>query len=286
MIALKSNKISVIIPTFNRVAYIGRAINSVINQTHRVKDIIVIDNNSSDNTQEYIKENFPKVKVFAEASRGVSNARNLGIKISKSDWVAFLDSDDEWLPKKIEEQIKLSYQNTNYKLIHTNEIWYKDGKKINQKNKHKKKGGHIFNDSLDMCKISPSSVLCNKKLFQEYGLFNSRFIVCEDYELWLRICSKEEIGFVDKSLIKKYGGHKDQLSFRYWGMDRYRILAMENLLYRQKLSLTQKKAVVKKIIEKANIILKGAVNRNNIKVINKYRYKLKIWNKYYEGIEK
>ena len=277
----KEFKVSVVIPTYNRVAYLGRAINSVLKQSYPVNEIIVIDNGSTDQTLSFIKKKFNNIRVIIEKKRGVSVARNLGIKNSKYNWIAFLDSDDEWITDKIEKQfVLLTESNFKYQFIHTNEIWIKNGMFKNQKKKHLKKGGYIFEDCLDTCKISPSSVLIKKELFDRYGLFDNKFKVCEDYELWLRITSKIKIGYLDKPLIKKYGGHKGQLSEKYWGIDRYRIKALEKILINDNLKKQQELKVLEYLLKKINIILLGAINRNNKRVFNMYIKKKFLWLNY------
>ncbi len=99
--------ISVVIPSYNRVLFLSRAINSVLNQSQQVNEIILVDNGSNDGTVSFIKEKYNMVKVIYEKKKGVSYARNTGIEKSKNDWIAFLDSDDEWLPNKIKEQFDL-----------------------------------------------------------------------------------------------------------------------------------------------------------------------------------
>ncbi|MDA9558529.1 glycosyltransferase [Alphaproteobacteria bacterium] len=208
--------VSVIIPTYNRVNFLSACIESVLKQSLPVDEIILVDNNSTDGTVNYVRDNFSKVKVLIEKKRGVSSARNLGIINSKNNWIAFLDSDDEWMKDKIKKQVELIKKlNHRISFVHTNEKWVRNEIHLNQKKKHAKKGGYIFQDCLDICKISPSSTLIKKSLFQQYGLFNTKFKVCEDYELWLRFTSKIEIGYIDEALIKKKGGHSDQLSNKY-----------------------------------------------------------------------
>ena len=277
----KEFKVSVVIPTYNRVPYLGRAITSVLKQSYPVNEIIVIDNGSTDQTLSFIKKKFTSIRVIIEKKRGVSFARNLGIKNCKYNWIAFLDSDDEWITDKIEKQfVLLQESNFKYQFIHTNEIWIKNGMLKNQKKKHLKKGGYIFEDCLDICKISPSSVLIKKELFDRYGLFDNKFKVCEDYELWLRITSKIKIGYLDKPLIKKYGGHKGQLSEKYWGIDRYRIKALEKILINNNLKKQQKLKVLEYLLKKINIILLGAINRNNKRIFNMYIKKKFLWLNY------
>ena len=275
-------RVSVVIPSRNRIAYLPRAISSVLNQSFVVQEIIIIDNDSSDETISYVKKNFKKVKVIKENKIGVSHARNLGIKNSSYEWIAFLDSDDEWMPDKINKQFSF-LKKVNFKLqfVHTNEIWIKNGLLKNQKKKHLKKGGYIFENCLDICRISPSSVLINKSLFEKFGLFDTKFKICEDYELWLRLSSKIEIGYLNEPLIKKYGGHLGQLSTKYWGVDRYRVKALEKLLINNFLTYDQKIKVLETLLKKINIILLGAVNRRNKRIIKVYSKKKNLWSNYY-----
>ena len=275
---LKEIKISVVIPTYNRVAYLERCISSVIKQSYKIDEIIVIDNNSDDNTAEFIKNKYPFIKLLNLEKEGVSFARNYGIKKSKNKWIAFLDSDDEWNKKKIEKQVeKILFSKSKYKIIHTKEKWIRNGKHLNQKKKHEKKGGYIFNDCLEICKISPSSVLMHKSLFLKYGYFDDNLVVCEDYDLWLRITSQVLVGYVDEVLLIKHGGHEGQLSKKYWGIDRFRVQALEKLILNFSLNSDQKYLVIKMIIKKLTILSKGAKKRENIKMLISTRKKEKIW---------
>ncbi len=274
-------KISVVIPTFNREKFICRAIDSVKKQSYNVDEIIVVDNNSTDKTIEIIKNKYKDILVFIEKKKGVSFARNHGIFKSKNEWIAFLDSDDEWLKNKIKKQvIFINKNNEKIKLVHCNEIWFRNNIHLNQKKKHKKKGGHIFEDCLDACKISPSSVLINKKLFLKYGDFDKNFQVCEDYELWLRLTSKEEVGYIEEALVKKFGGHEGQLSQKYWGLDRFRVKALEKVILKFSLNKIQKINVIHKILEKIEILIKGAGKREKKKFIMIYKEKKTFWKNY------
>ena len=273
-------KISIIIPTLNRVEYLSRALDSVFNQTFKASEIIVVDNGSSDGTLEFIKEKYPSVTLLEERKRGVSAARNKGIISSKSDWVAFLDSDDAWDKKKLEVQKNALLSNsTNYKLVHTEEVWFKNNIKINQMKKHQKFGGYIFEKCLPLCCISPSSVLIKKNIFNQVGYFDEELPVCEDYDLWLKICSKEKVLFIDQKLTFKYGGHNDQLSKSHWGMDRFRIKSIENVVLNYDLKSYQKHLAIFTLIKKIKIIINGAYKRKNYSIINEYEKKLNYWEK-------
>ena len=270
--------ISVVIPTYNRCVLLKRAISSALNQTIRSKKIIVVDNGSTDKTYEMISSLFPQITYIYENRRGVSIARNKGIKNCHSSWIAFLDSDDVWEPQKLEKQLFFTNNiNKKFRLIHTNEIWYKNDKFQNQSRKHQKSGGDIFQKSLEFCCISPSSAFIKKEVFDDYGFFDESLEVCEDYDMWIRITAKEEVGFLDKPFVKKYGGHDDQLSKKYWGMDRFRIKSLEKNLKNNWFTAEQKKNVFNILIKKLSILSNGAKKRDNEKIFRKYKDKLNYW---------
>lgn len=263
-------RISVIIPVFNRRHTLLRALNSVRAQTRPVDEIIVIDDGSTDGTAEWVRGNCPDVTLIEQPNRGVSAARNVGIARAQGDWIAFLDSDDEWLPEKIERQLSHLQQagsqevdnRSIYRLCHTDEIWIRNGKRVNPMHKHAKSGGWIFERCLPMCVISPSSALIRRDLFIEAGLFDETLPACEDYDLWLRICYREPVLYVDTRLLVKYGGHEDQLSRKYWGMDRFRIHAMNKLLQHNGLTTAQRDCVCQQMLFKLEVLMQGASKRN------------------------
>ena len=273
-------KISVVIPTLNRINTLRRALDSVINQTYKPAEIIVVDNGSSDGTLKFLREQYPKITILTENKIGVSSARNKGIKKSINQWIALLDSDDAWHPRKLEIQTSmLDSALKEYNLIHTDEVWFRNNKHINQMKKHKKQGGYIFERCLSLCCISPSSVLFKKNILEKVGLFDESLPVCEDYDMWLKICSSEEVLFAQDKLTYKYGGHKDQLSKSYWGMDRFRIKSIENIIKNFDLTYKQKKQAKKELIKKLKIIINGAFKRNNLSIVNEFSTKLEYWDK-------
>ena len=273
-------KISVVIPTLNRINTLQRALDSVINQTYKPAEIIVVDNGSSDGTLKFLREQYPKITILTENKLGVSSARNKGIKKSINQWIALLDSDDAWHPRKLEIQTSmLDSALKEYNLIHTDEVWFRNNKHINQMKKHKKQGGYIFERCLSLCCISPSSVLFKKNILDKVGLFDESLPVCEDYDMWLKICSSEEVLFAQDKLTYKYGGHKDQLSKSYWGMDRFRIKSIENIIKNFDLTYKQKKQAKKELIKKLKIIINGAFKRNNLSIVNEFSTKLEYWDK-------
>jgi len=271
-------EISVVIPTYNRVEILSRAIQSVLNQTSQPMEILVIDDGSTDETVSKIAMEFPKVQILSQENRGVSAARNLGIRHAKSEWIAFLDSDDEWLPNKIEMQKQEMHYHKNIKICHTDEIWIRNGVRVNPMKKHQKFGGEIYSKCLPLCVISPSSVLIHKSIFDNVGLFDESFLACEDYELWLRICARYPVLFVEIPLLRKYGGHIDQLSKKYSSMDSFRIRAMEKILADNVLNEKQRYATIQMLREKTIIYRNGAEKRrkkSEVERMNKILQKYK-----------
>ena len=242
--------ISVIIPVYNREQTIRRAVESVLKQTYKDFEIIVIDDGSTDNTVSQLK-GLP-VQLISQENRGVSHARNVGIKASKGEYIALLDSDDEWLPQKLEKQIQLDSI-----CCHAEEIWIRNGVRVNQMNKHKKGGGNQFIPSLGLCLISPSSVMLKKEIFEKIGYFREDYPVCEDYDLWLKLTSLYEIDFIEEPLIRKYGGHEDQLSRKFKAMDYWRVQSIDWILKNRDLSLEKKQAALSMLEKKTRILMKG-----------------------------
>ena len=254
--------IDIIIPSYNRKQLLKRAVSSVYQQTYQNWRLFIVDDGSTDGTHEEKYGN--KSQLFRlRQNKGVSYARNYGIKQGQAEWLAFLDSDDEWQTHKLEKQIEYSYKNPNYSLIHCNELWIKNGKLLNQKKRHKKQGGRIFISSVDLCCISPSAVLVKREVFDELGFFKEHFPVCEDYDFWLRFSSRYEVGFLDFALVLKYGGHSDQLSKKYFAMDYWRVKALFPFLTDENLSPRERTQVKQVLIKKTEILLKGYKKHNN-----------------------
>ena len=267
--------ISVIIPTFNRRHTLNRAINSVLNQTLKPVKIIVVDDGSTDGTDEWLQLHHPSIKLISQSNCGVSSARNLGIQHAQTDWISLLDSDDEWLKDKLEKQVNLLLKNPNILFCHTDEIWVRNGVRVNQGKKHQKYGGMIFENCLDMCRISPSSTLFHKTLLDDVGVFDEDLKVCEDYDLWLRITAKHHVLYLDEPLIIKYGGHKNQLSKVSEGIERYRIQTLEKLKQNKKLVPKQKYLVERMLVKKYKIYANGVLKRGRKGEHEKLMHKLR-----------
>lgn len=253
--------VSVIIPTYNRAVMLCNAIESVLQQTLLPKEIIIVDDGSTDNTSLEIQKFASSIKYFRKEHKGVSAARNFGIINSSGKFIAFLDSDDLWLPEKLANQVEILNNFKEFPITYTDEIWLRNGKRVNAGLRHKKVSGWIFEPSLHLCLVSPSSVLIRRELFNQIGYFDETLTVCEDYDLWLRIAHRYPFHLLNKPLIIKRGGHKDQLSEKYWGMDRYRVRVLDKLLTFPDLSPQQRKEINRVLHEKKMILYQGLKKR-------------------------
>lgn len=264
MSSLESNPlISVIIPVYNRAHLIQRALDSVFAQTFKNFEVILVNDGSCDHLKDALRS-YETIHYFEQQHKGVSAARNLGLKLAKGKYIALLDSDDEWLSTKLQTQIDYLAVNPNLKWVHTEEIWIRNGVRVNQMKKHQKGGGDQFQRSLELCVISPSSVMFEKSLVIDQGGFDESFTVCEDYFLWLKLTSLYEIGFIETPLINKYGGHSDQLSRKYVAMDYFRIKAIDWILKNRNLDKTKRAKAVDILLRKAKNLLKGYEKHNNM----------------------
>ena len=255
--------ISVIIPTFNRKQTLKRAIESVKNQSYQNWELMIVDDGSTDGTIEFLKD-FSDCRILSLPSSGVSRARNAGAQEARGHWLAFLDSDDEWFPHKLEKQVSLISSGEKFSLIHGEETWIRNGIRVNPKLKYKKSGGHIFKKCVEHCCISASTVLIEREYFLQKKGFREDFVVCEDYEFWLRASIEKPIGFVADALINKYGGHEDQLSRKYHSMDYFRVKALQPFLQDSRLKADEQKHVAEEILKKCEILLKGYEKHNEL----------------------
>lgn len=261
-------QIDVIVPTYNRAHTVARAIDSVLNQTYKNFNIYIVDDGSTDETSKVLEryKTLPNLHILYQKNGGVSSARNLAVNSSNAEWISFLDSDDEWLPNKLETQISWLKRHPEHRFLHNEEIWVRNGVRVNPKIKHQKSNDNIFLRSLDFCLISPSTVIMKRNLFIECGLFDESFVVCEDYDLWLKVMALEEIGFSNAIVTIKNGGHEDQLSTKFKAMDYWRIKSLINLYQTQnQLGPLAKDQIKDVVMKKSEILLRGYLKHQNTK---------------------
>ena len=260
-------QVSVIIPTYNRGWTIGEAVDSVLAQDYRDFELIVVDDGSTDNTPQVLDAYRGAIKVFRQENKGVSAARNRGISEASGRFIAFLDSDDLWLPQKLSRQVEFFNTTPDALICQTEEVWIRSGVRVNPKKRHKKPSGMIFEPSLALCLVSPSAVMIRRSLLEIVGNFDEALPACEDYDLWLRISCRFPVYHIDTPLIIKRGGHEDQLSASF-GLDRFRIKAIKKIMESGFLSKGQYAAAVKTLKEKCNIYAAGCRKRGRIDEAN------------------
>lgn len=255
--------VSVIIPTYNRRELLEKALESVWAQRLPPQQVIVVDDGSEDGTLEWLRAlKKPSLSVLDQARAGPAAARNLGLGQAIGKYVAFLDSDDTWLPEKLELQVQFLEGHPDYKICQTEEIWIRRGVRVNPMKKHAKPSGWIFEKCLSLCLISPSAVMLERNFLNQLGAFDPTYLVCEDYELWLRATLRSPVMTLPKPLVIKQGGHEDQLSRAHWGMDRFRVMALEKCLNRESLTSAQRQAVTEELTRKLRILSKGFAKRS------------------------
>jgi glycosyltransferase involved in cell wall biosynthesis len=254
--------VSVIIPTYNRAHTVCRAIASALAQTHRPAEITVVDYGSTDGTTHRVAAFSNAIQYLRHPdNRGVSAARNTGIKASTSPLVALLDSDDHWLPNKLSAQVRFFAAHPEAVACQTQEIWIRRGVRVNPKAKHLKPSGDVFEPSLKRCLVSPSAVMLKRSLLDEVGLFDEAFPVCEDYDLWLRVSCRYPIHLIDEALVIKEGGTADQLSRSRSGLDRYRIQSILKVMRSALLTEAQALAALQELSVKCRIYGQGCLRR-------------------------
>jgi len=257
----KKPKVSIVIPAYNRAWCLAETLDSVLHQSFSDFEVIVVDDGSTDATLAVLKQ-YPQVRSHRwEANQGVSAARNQGIRLARGELICFLDSDDRWLRHKLQTQVDWMREHPEAVACYTDEIWIRNGVRVNPRNKHRKYSGDIFRQCLPLCLISPSSIMMRASVLTEIGGFDTDLPACEDYDLWLRLTSRYPVQFLPESLIVKTGGHADQLSQKYRGMDRFRVYALEKILMQNHLRLEQRQAVFAMLAEKYGILGAGYRNR-------------------------
>jgi glycosyltransferase involved in cell wall biosynthesis len=255
--------VSVIIPTYNRGWIIQEAVESVLAQDYKYFELIVVDDGSTDHTVDLLRSYGKAIRLIQQENQGVSAARNTGIAEASGAFIAFLDSDDLWLPDKLSCQIDFFNSHPEAMLCQTEEIWMRNRVRVNPKKRHKKPSGRIFEASLSLCLVSPSAVMIKRSLFEDVGLFDETLPACEDYDFWLRVSCRHPIYLIDTPLIIKRGGHDDQLSSSP-GLDKYRIQAIRKAIDGRLLSASQFQAAVNTLKQKCGIYAAGCRKRGRL----------------------
>jgi len=261
MTKTKSPFFSVIIPTYNRKTLLKTSLESVLVQTFDDFEVVIIDDGSTDNTNKMIESyEDNRIKYIHQDNHGVAHARNRGIENSEGKFIAFLDSDDKWVRQKLQRACDFINECPAISIFHTEELWYKSGKLLNQKKKHMKPSGYVYQYALPLCCISISTAVIRQSVFEDIGIFDETLPACEDYDFWLRATHKYEVKLIKESLTIKDGGRPDQLSSQR-SLDRYRIKALEKMLLSKELNRNEYELTCQELIKKCLVFSSGAEKR-------------------------
>lgn len=268
-LSLLPKVISVIIPTYNRALYLERAIGSVLAQRLACDELTVVDDGSTDGTPELVERlaagSVVPIRLCRQENQGAAAARNLGIRRARGELLAFLDSDDWWLPNKLAKQAAAMAARPDVLISHTREIWFRRGQRVNQKKKHDPPQGDVFAASVGMCVVGMSTVMVRRELFDRYGLFDEALPCCEDYDLWLRVGCREPFLLVPEALTGKDGGRADQLSVIHrMGMDIFRIRSLCRLLDSGVLHPEQHRVATAELARKCRIYGQGCIKHGRL----------------------
>jgi len=234
--------VSVIIPVYNRPGMAVEAVRSVLFQSYPHLECILVDDGSTEPPEEActVFAADPRFRYLRIEHTGMPGAvRNRGVEQAHFDLIAFLDSDDIWLPEKLERQVALmrggsesgaAAPRTQPILIHTREIWLRGAKIISQKTQRHKRRGDVFEDALEKCMIGPSTVLMRRGGIEELRGFREDLEIAEDYEFWLRLTARYEVEYIDTPLVVKRAGHGEQLSEKYGQIEIFRIRGLHDLV--------------------------------------------------------
>ncbi len=270
---MTSLPISVIIPTYNRCGgLLENAIDSVLAQTHQQFELLIVDDGSTDNTAERILQRYGNsVRIVTMSNRGPGAARNHGLQEASHDLIAFLDSDDWWDSRKLEIQVQVMAENPDILISHTDEIWYRGGKVLNQKKRHTRPHGDIFRQCISLCCVGMSTVMMRREFFDIAGGFDESLPCCEDYDLWVRASGQIEFFKVDHPLTYKQGGREDQVSEQHrMGMDQFRITSLEKCLHLHVFSREQRMLLARELVRKSTIYGNGCVKHDRVEAGQKY----------------
>ena len=237
------------------------AVESVFEQTFKDFELIVVDDGSTDDTASLLGTFGSSLRLFQQKHLGVSAARNRGLAEARGELIAFLDSDDLWLPEKLAVQVSFLRTFPRAALCHTEEIWLRRGRRVNPRRRHAKASGRPFVKLLRESLISPSAVVIRRSVLEDAGGFDESLPACEDYALWLKLVRTHKIHLIDRPLVVKRGGHPDQLSRTLWGLDRFRVQVLKELASDAGLSPEDALEVRHVLEEKCRILASGCRKR-------------------------
>jgi len=193
--------VSVIIHTYNNEKFIAETVESVLNQTYKDYEIIVVDDGSEDGTRDALIPYMQKIRYHYKENGGIASAKNAGISLSETEFVAFLDHDDLWVPDKLQLQMEHFNENPQIGLVYAKYTSFRDGKELRTK-PEKGYSGWIFKELLAKSFIQTSTVVVKRECLDAAGPYDETFSLGDEYDMFLRIARKFQCGFVDKGLTR------------------------------------------------------------------------------------
>lgn len=270
--------ISIVIPFFNRRDLLLEALDSVARQSYSSWEAILVDDGSTDGGAEAASkwlQNHPGELITLDHGGFPGRARNAGADHARGQWLAFLDSDDLWESEKLAHQVQAIEERPEIQIWHCREKWLRSGRIISQRKQRHKREGDIFQDALKKCIIGPSTVLIHRDLWKRFKGFREDMEVAEDYELWLRYCAGNEVGFLEEPLTIKRAGDWDQLSEKYGQIEIFRIDGLKELVdqgwFAENGRWKTQALARAELAEKCRIYSLGCEKRGKIQEARKYR---------------
>lgn len=261
-------KISVIITAYNGVATLARAIDSVLAQSYRADEIIVVDDGSTDATSEVAKI-YDEVSLLRQKRMGLSAARNNGVMMAANEWIAFLNADDTWHPQKLDEQAAYHRKNRSCKASITDAKRMTGGGEEALSDKSRTTGAVSFETCVTECSVTLSSLLVQKKLLERLEGFDESMELCEEYDLLLRLLLDEKVARIDRILVYSSGDLDDTRSAVHSDRERFRIKALE-----KHLDTPFDSAVRKVLIEKYRALAEDAKQEQEAERLSRYTARL------------
>jgi len=262
--------VSAIIPVYNRPDHIVEAVRSVLDQTWRPLELIVGDDGSDDMTHTAVaslteEANMKgiRLKLLDLEHVGCPGAvRNSCAAEAEGRYLAFLDSDDLWLPEKIARQMTLFLEDEACLIAHTREEWNRKGRVVSQAGMKHRRSGDLFTDALKKCIIGPSTVMIRRDYYLESGGFRADLEIAEDYEYWLRVTAEHPVAYLEEPLTVKRAGHNDQLSEKYGQIEIFRIRGLKDLVDRTFFQGWKQESAARELSRKCLVYGRGCMKRD------------------------
>jgi len=296
-------RVSVIVATHNKRDLLLEALESVFHQSYRDFDVIVVDDGSTDGTPVQVFSRFgaqpeaiaalarmnpTSIRPFSHSfvhhglpvhyhyygNRGLSSARNRGIRVARSPLLAFLDHEDAWSPDHLALSAEVHEDDAHPVISYVNECSPKERARARAARRDEPLSGMIFEHVLDASQICISSSMINRVCFNECGFFDENLPACADYDLWLRLCSRYPVVHVPgPQLTRRSVRHRS--SSRAWTWDRYRVYALEKAFQSGHLDPGQRLLVAEEIVRKCERLVDGFTKQTSDERANFYERKRK-----------